>query len=753
MSVTVARSPSTHVAEGQRTWGTFEDDRASLYDQYLDVPYAAETGLDPEVLESEIARCLAGLADRSHALQKAHAFRLILTRAQIHVDPFDWFPDKFNHAGLLHALRRRWHDEARAGALAADAAWFETLHATGLGRGGLDTGHISPGWGRIFSLGLEGIAAEAQRYLAGCAADERERRDFYAAVVTVCQAAIALSHRFADLAEALVPRFPDRAQRLRMIAATCRRVPARPPETLQQALYFAWLMHELIEFEGEAVRSLGRFDQMFLPYYRADLTAGRLTREQAKELFKVYWMKSYARTRGSENGAHFALGGQCADGSDAANELTGLILEAYEDLNTPDPKLSVRFYSGSPDWLYQRTLDMIRHGHNAMVLMNDEVAVPALQKRGKAVEDARCYLPIGCYEPAVDGKEAACTTNLVVNLAKGIELALHDGVDPLTGRQVGPPTGDPRYLTSFSSFQAAYLAQLDAMLDRSAAAIGGHERCWSQINPSPLIASTIEGCLPRGRDIGDGGCQYNAVGCVGVGLANAADSLLAVRRAVYEEQRCTLDELIAALRANFEGYEPLREYLINRIPKWGNGDPEADRLAIEVADHYCAKIHSFTNERGGPYQAALYSFTFQWPLGESTGALPDGKLAHKPLAPGVGAMAGRDRLGVTALLESVRQIDFTETPNGSVLDIRLHPSAVAGTAGLDAMVALVKTFFAQGVFAVQFNVVDAGTLRAAQRDPASYATLQVRVAGYSAYFVNLSRDVQDHLIAQNAHHL
>ena len=737
----------------QRLGDTFERDWEHLYDQYQDVPYDPRSGFSLDELEEAVARYLADHFGQSHILQKAYVFHSLVTRAQVYVDPLDWFPDKFNHGWLLRELCQRWYAEAKAGPLAADAAWFETLAASGAGRGGLDTGHISPGWHKMFSTGLLGLAEEARRARATCPVDDDRRRDFYMAVEMVCEGAVTLSHRFANLAEEQALDDSVHRQRLLAIAETCRRVPAHPPQTLHQALYFAWLMHELIEFEGEAVRSLGRFDQMFLPYYRADLEAGRLTREQAKELFKYYWIKSTARTRGVENGAHFCLGGQLEDGSDAVNELTYLILEAYEELNAPDPKLSVRFYAGSPDRLYHRVLDMIRQGHNAMVLMNDERAVPALVKRGKTMQDARSYLPIGCYEPAVDGKEAACTTNLVVNLAKGVELALHDGVDPLSGRQVGPRTGDPCQFESFDAFLDAYTVQMDHVLERSAAAIAGHERLWSQINPSPLIASTIDDCMARGQDVGEGGCHYNAVGCVGAGLANAADSLLAIQRAVYEEERFTVTELVAALQADFEGYEAVRSFLVNRVPKWGNGDPEADRLAQYVASYYCAKIHSFTNERGGPYQAALYSFTFQWALGRGTGALPDGKKAGMPLAPGVGPMAGRDRAGITALLESLLKIDFTETPNGSVLDVRLHPRSVAGLDGLVALVSLVKTFFEQGVYALQFNVVDAETLRAAQRDPEAYATLQVRVAGYSAYFVNLTREMQDHLIAHCAHSL
>jgi formate C-acetyltransferase len=739
-------------ATRQHLWNTFSADREALYNQYLDVPYDPATGQSPEALRRAVERYLEAHASEPPVLQKAHLFRYLLAESQIHVDPRDWYPDKFNHGGALNLARQRWHEVARQAALADDVAWTRTLSACGLGRGGgLDLGHISAGWERLFADGLSGLMAEAAA--ARARFDDPARRAFLEAVEIVYSAAIALSERFAAQAESLASAQPEYRERMEIVAAACRRVPAHAPRTLHEALYFAWLMHELIEFEGEAVRSLGRLDVALLPYYRADVAAGRLTRAQAIELFQYYFVKSYARTRGTENGAHFCLGGQLPDGSDAANELTALILEAREGLGAPDPKLSVRFFAGSPEGLYRDVLEMIRRGQNAVVLINDEAVVPALVARGKAPEDARRYIPIGCYEPAVDGMEAACTTNLVINLAKGLELALHDGADPLTGRQVGPRTGDPRTFTTFVALRDAYWAQMQAVIDRSAASMLAHEVHWSAINPSPLLAGTIQGCIETGRDIGDGGCFYNATGCVGAGLANAADGLLALKRAVYDEGRYTLDEVIAALDRDYQGDEALRAYLQNAVDKWGNGRAEADALGVWVAERYCQAIHAHRNARGGPYQAALYSFTFQWDLGAATGATPDGRHAHAPLAPGVGAMAGRDRAGVTALLESVTKLDFTQTPNGSVLDVRLHPSSVRGEAGLAAMVALVRTFFARGGFALQFNIVDSATLLAAQRQPEAHATLQVRVAGYSAYFVNLTREMQDHLIAQVSHTL
>jgi formate C-acetyltransferase len=607
-------------------------------------------------------------------------------------------------------------------------------------------------FGLRFSGGLTGLIKQAQQERERLESEAtNEQLSFYEAVEMVYQATITLAERFSELAQKMILDFPEHEERLRAISNVCKRVPAYAPETFYEALQFAWLMHEMIEMEGELVRSMGHFDRIFYPYYRADIDSGRLTREQAKELIKFFWFKYYARTRGKYNGKNFVFAGQYADGSILTNELTYLALEAYEELNTPDPKLSVRFLPGTPDELYRRIADLIRNGHNSFVLMNDVPAIEAQVKRGKTWEDARLYLPIGCYEPAVDGKEAACTMNIEINLAKVLELALHNGVDPLSGQQIGPNTGDPREFANFEQMFDAYTRQMDFLLTRTVEYVGAHEQQWPQINPSPLIAGTIDDCLAKGKDIGQGGAHYNAVGCVGIGLANACDSLLGVKKAVFDEKRFTMGEILKAIRCDFEGYEPMRQYLLNKVPKWGNNDPNADAMAKRIADYYCNKVHTFTNARGGPVQAALFTLTTQWSMGKVTGALPDGRKAGESLAPGVGATPGRDMNGATGLIGSVTKLDFTETPNGSVLDVMLHPTAVKGDDGLDAFVTLIKTFFAQGGYALQFNVFDVDTLRDAQRYPERYTSLQIRVTGWSVYFNTLSKFEQDQFIARNIH--
>ena len=743
------------IAKTAQVWGTFEGLRDHLFDQFEKAPFDPETGLSPGELEREVDEYLAAHAEQPRVLQKANVFRIVATRGQICIDPVDWFADKLNHGRLVERLSLGWLDEAIQGPLAETSAWLKQAERAGVShgpKGGLDRGHISPGWDRMLAEGLEGLLTEARRAQEALGAEATERQlAFYEAVEIVYRASMDLAGRFAGLAKTMTERHPEHEAHLSAIASACERVPTKGPRTFHEALQFVWLMHELIEMEGELVRSMGQFDRTLYPYYRADIESGRLTREQAKELIKFFWFKWYSRTRGKDNGKNFLFGGQYPDGSEITNELTYLALDAYEELNTPDPKLSVRFLSGTEDRLYRRVADLIRNGHNSFVLMNDVPAVEALLKRGKTLEDARYYLPIGCYEPTVEGKEVGCTMNVTINLAKGVELALNDGVDPLSGVQIGPRTGDAREFTDFEQVFGAYVEQMEFILERSAECIRAAEGEWPRINPSPLIAGTIEDCLAVGKDIGEGGAHYNAVGFVGAGLANACDSLLALKRAVCEEKRFGMAEMLEALAGDFEGRERMRQYLVNRVQKWGNNDPETDGLAKRIADYYCGKVHTFTNGRGGPCQAALFTLTFALTGGRVTGALPDGRRARTTLAPGVGSTSGLDKKGVTGLMDSVSKLDFTETPNGAVLDVTLHPTAVSGDEGLDALVALIKTFFAKGGYALQFNVFDVNALRDAQKHPERYASLQIRVTGWSVYFTTLSKEEQDLFIVRSTH--
>ncbi len=733
---------------------TFDQLRSHLFDQFMAPPFEEASGLAVDALNVKISAFLSENPSMPRVLLKANAFRIIVTEARICVDPEDWFADKLEHGGILRKIGGMWLDEAIAGPIAREAGILGQAYHVGLlkgPKGGIDLGHISPGWEHLLRGGLRGLLQEIQIVRLSNSGLDSAQLDFLCAVEMVYEAAIALSARYADMCDRKAVEETEHAGRLRTLASVCRRVPADRPRNFHEALQFTWLVHELIEMEGEFVRSMGQFDRALYPFYRADIESGAIDGTQAKELIKFYWMKWYSRTRGERNGKNFVFGGQYPDGSLITNELTYLALEAYEELNTPDPKLSVRFNPEEDDRLYVTVADLIRKGHNSFVLLNDPVAIQALLNMGKTPEDARSYLPIGCYEPAVEGREAACTMNVTVNLAKIVELTLNDGFDPLTEEIIGSGNGTLIDFGSFEDLWTAFLRRLNETLETAIGCIRVAEGEWPRINPSPFIAGTIEDCISSGRDIGEGGPRYNSVGFVGSGLANAADSLMAIRQAVYEKKIYTLADIVAALRCNFEGQESMRRYLLEKVPKWGNDIPGVDAIGRDIAEHFCGKVHSFTNARGGRCQAALFTLDFAWFGGKLTGALPDGRRSGDSLAPGTGASYGRDKNGTTGLLKSVLNIDALKLPNGSVLDVTLHPTAVAGDKGLDSLVNLIKTYFANGGYGLQFNVYDAATLQAAKENPEKYSALQVRLTGWSVYFTSLSAFEQEQFIKRISH--
>ena len=361
MGVTIDAATDRHL------WHTFDRAKEGLLSQFKDVQFDPATGVSVELLREEIRTFLAEHHGLPRVLQKAHAYRIVLARGQISIDPADWFVDKLDHGDLVREERNEWHREAKTGPLRAEAGWSDRMFELGVVRGGLDMSHISPGWERMLDRGLAGLIEDAQQARAALGSEATEDQlAFYEAVEIVYRAAIGLAERFSAVAARMALARPEHEARLRQIAEACARVPARRPETFHQALQFVWIMHEMIELEGEPVRSMGHFDKGLYPYYWADIAAGRLTREQAKELITFFWCKWAARHQGSHKGSRnksFLLGGQHPDGADGANDLTYLALEAYEELNEPDPKIAVRFHPGSPDQLCRRVADMSRRGH------------------------------------------------------------------------------------------------------------------------------------------------------------------------------------------------------------------------------------------------------------------------------------------------------------------------------------------------------------------------------------------------------
>jgi pyruvate-formate lyase len=737
-------------------WNAFDRYRKHLEAQYHDPVWDEASGWSLDRLEEAVAQIVrdAERQGQPRIRTKARVFELLLLNGRIEVDPRDWFADRLQHADLVRRLRDTWTAEIRRTAIAEADATAGAARSVGAYLSGPNFSHTSPDWERVLSLGPSGLLSfvreTRQRKLASGYLSDPER-DFYDAVETVYVAFIRFILRLAEGAEKQAGLHPDQRERMLALAECLRNIATRPPETLHEALQLAYLCHELMEMEGESVRSMGHFDRLYYRFYRSDLERGLRTREQEKELIKYFFIKFFARTDGVKYGKNFVFGGIDADGSDAINPLAYAALEAYEEMRTVDPKLSVRVHQDTPADFLRQVAACIRKGCNSFVLVNDHVGIAALMKRGVPEDEARNYVLMGCYEPAIVGKEVPCSGSQWVNIAKAIEWALYDGVDPLTGRQMGPHTGECEAFASFDEFYAAFRTQLSHLLEGAMAIQVAFESRWEQMNTSPLLSGTMLECVEQGRDISAGGAKYNNTGCCVGSMASTVDSLVAIRGQVFERKAVTLRALAETLRNDWADNELLRLKILSGREKFGNNREQPDALAAEIADHVARIINNTPNERGGRFCAALNSIDHCLRFGKQVGALPDGREAHQPLSKNLSAVIGMDREGVTALINSVTKIDFTQFPNGSVLDIMLHPTAVQGEEGLAALVGLIRSYFTQGGFGIQFNIFDVNTLREAQKRPEEYANLQVRVCGWNVHFVNLSQPEQEMFIKQAEH--
>ncbi|MFA9380145.1 MAG: pyruvate formate lyase family protein [Acetanaerobacterium sp.] len=733
-------------------WGTFETVKSQLEQQFDNILFEPDSGCSAKELNEAVEQYLTSHQETPRVTQKAAVYHTVVTKGRIAVEPHDMFVDKLLHDDIPRRLWKRWYDEAKAERLPYESAWTHTSERIGNAMEELDIGHLSPGWSFLLTNGIPGILEKSREYRRGLG--ERitaEQTVFYDAVESVYVGVIELMQRYIHLAKAKKTEYPQQRERLELIIQNLKTLCEGPPKTMHQALQLMYLVHQLVEMEGEDVRSMGALDRLLLRFYKADLEAGRLTRDQAKELIKFFWIKYFAKTKGIDNGTGFSFAGQLADGTDAVNELSVLAIEAFGELKTPDPKLSVRFTKDTPDEFMHLVAKTIRDGQASFVLTNDEVTIPAQLKRGKTLEDARNHVLSGCYEPVIEGKEIGCNFAVLLSLAKSLEYVLHNGVDPLSKTPFGLRTGDPRRMKTFEEFYDSYIKQLDHQIGRAIDCTKSLELEWPTINPSPFLAGTIENCLLTGKDICQGGPVYNNTGIVGAFLANVADSLIAVKTLVYDERRLSMDELLQAINSDFEGNEQLRQYILNRIPNFGNNNAAVDDMALRIVDFYTSRINGVPNNRGGSFQSSMYTAEFHERYGRRTGALPDGRKARMPLAPMLGPMSGMDKGSVTDVINSITKIDFEKLPNGTVSGVTLHPSVVTGEEGVKTLMSIIKTFFKQGGYGLQFNIFSTETLLDAQKHPENYPTLQVRITGWSVYFVTLDEYMQNVYIDSNKH--
>ena len=716
-----------------------------LFDQYVSPAYDESTGLPSGELEKGFTALARQDGTMSRMNLRSQLFAYLLDNTRIDVDPEDWFADHFDRCGdILRKHREGWRKELGEGALADDAQLLARGFRTGSFNAELDLGHISPGWRFLLQEGVPGILHILRKKQQQPCDDTA--RDFYESAIRMYTAVLGLISRLEAQARRMQAAHPESADRMEKLAACLHTLQEGAPQTFYEALQLSYLMHQCIEFEGEYIRSMGSFELNFGRFYEADLAAGRITEEDAKELIRFFWLKFFSNTRGSGNGKNFYFGGLTDDETDNVGPLTYLAMDVFYELNLTDPKLSIKINHKTPQRFFEMIAKCLRDGRTNMVIVNDDETLEAIRKRGIPKEDSFDYLLIGCYEPAIEGKEVACNMCVKYNLSKPVELALFGGQDPLTGEKIGIDTGDSESFASFDEFYCAYERQMEKQLRDVQGAINQYEERWADINPEPLISSTFASCLEKGRDISQRGPVYNNTGSMGGGLANAADSLMTIKKLVFDEKRYTMAELKAMLRANFEGYEREHLYILNRVSKWGNNQEDVDAIAKRVAQSYTGFVNGVPNGRGGRYNASMFTLDHCFSLGHRTGALPDGRLAHHYIAKGIGAMTGMDKAGVTAQIQSVSKLDFTDIPNGSVLDIYLHPSAVDGEKGIHTLINLIRTYFNRGGYGLQFNILNADDLRKAQQHPEEYATLQVRVCGWNVYFVTLNEEQQNHFI-------
>lgn len=615
----------------------------------------------------------------------------------------------------------------------------------------LDTqGHVIPGYKRVLQLGFRGIIDLARLELLKLDAkseDYESRRDFLEAVQIVGKAVCDYSERYADLADEIAGNAEGRRQaELHEIAERCRRVPAEPPHTFMEALQSLWMTQVAltISYGIGDVFSVGRVDQYLYPYYRADLEAGRITREKGLESIEEYFLKLCTSILPASY--NVTLGGVDRGGEDATNEISHLFLETIENVGGLNQNVSVRISPKTPkDFLLRawRT-----HRHTAGVAFyNDDIVIRDLLADGYAMEDARDYSLVGCVEPTSTGNDFSYTAGNAISLVRVLDLALNAGRSFLSGdRRVGTPTPPATAFKTFEEVKSAFAEQMAFCVEQCVRAAELKDRVFAENFPSPLLSSTIEGCVESGKDITRGGARYNN-GHVGTqGLATVANSLAAIQWAVFEQKMMTMEVLIGHVHNNYEGAEPLRQRLLHKAPKYGNDDSQADDLAGWIVEIFCREIRKHRCARGGVYRPLILSSGFQVFEGMLCPATPDGRRAGEPVSDGVSPAHGTERNGLTAVLRSAASAGKALVSDGTTLTLHLSPSLVKTDAELEKMAFLLETYFKLGGRQVQFTPVDADALRDAQAHPEKYSDLTVKVSGYSALFADLPTSLQNDII-------
>ncbi len=627
-------------------------------------------------------------------------------------------------------------------------------------------GHFTMDHTKVLKMGLRGVIREA-----------RERRDrlpegepsaekglFYDAVVRSLEAAIRFAHRYADTAASMAEseKDPVRRAELEEIARVCRRVPEHPAESFHEAVQSVYLIHLIAQIEsgGNSI-SLGRIDQILRPYYEADKACGRITADEAKELLSLLFLKTNeiwnvleeAFIPGGEGAEgkttqNVTVGGLGPDGEDATCEMSFLGLDAYADIRTAQPNFGVRLSGKSPEDFLRKAVLYAKDGV-LLHFFNDDAIVPCLVEGGHDLPDARDYGVVGCLEPNAQGKTFGSTFAVQFSGIKCLELALSNGVDRVFGYPAGLETGDPSTFREFEDVWNAYAAQVAHFLAQMVKGMAALDQAVAERVPSPFASAMIQGPLEKGLDLTRGGAVYNSTGVQFMGFANTVDSLYAVRKAIFEDRVATLGELVSWLAADWRGAEDKRAYFLKKLPKYGNDIDEVDAMGARVLDHFCKELTQYENFRGGSFWPGVFSVGFHIAMGALTGATPDGRSSGDMLGNGLTPTTGNALSGPTAVANSITKLPLRHIYNGTNLNMRFPGTKIDP----ESLTAFVQGYFQRGGNQVQFNMVDSEVLQEAQKKPTDYRDLVVRISGYSAHFVGLSKTAQDEIIERTAYDL
>jgi formate C-acetyltransferase len=587
-----------------------------------------------------------------------------------------------------------------------------------------------------------------------------DKREELTAMSIAAEALIAFAHRYAAKVRQLIKKEKSakRKRELRKIAQICEWVPAHAPRTFWEALQYYWFVHlgVVTEFNTWDSFNPGRLDQHLYPFYQGDIKKGILTKERARELLQAFWIKFNNQPAPPKVGVTaqesntytdfclINLGGLKPDGSNAVNELSYLILDVIEEMRIVQPSSMVQISQKNPDRFLKRALKIVKTGFGQPSIFNTDEMVKEMLRQGKSVIDARSGGASGCVETGAFGKESYILTGYF-NLVKILEITLNNGKDPLTDKLVGLRTGSPVRFRTFNQLFKAYKRQLDYFINVKIKGNVLIELIYAKYMPSVFLSILIDDCIANGKDYHSGGARYNTSYIQGVGIGSITDSLTAIKYHVFDKKDVRMPRLLKALRANFKGYKALQNVLWDDTPKYGNDDDYADDIMKKVFEIFFQAVDGRPNTKGGHFRINLLPTTVHVYFGSKVGATPDGRRAHTPLSEGISPVQGTDKNGPTSVLKSAAKMDHVRT-GGTLLNQKFTPQLLADEDGINKLAALIRAYFSMDGHHIQFNVVTAETLKEAQKYPEKYRDLIVRVAGYSDYFVDLGRDLQDEII-------